>query len=521
MQAFPTGGSMNDLFFIPVAFLYLSVVGILFVFGINFFYLTFLAVRHSSQKRKDLLPDALPRVTVQLPFYNELYVAERLVKAAARLDYPAHLLEIQVLDDSTDETVEIIQQLVEQLRSEGVNIVYLHRSQRTGYKAGALAEGTAISKGEFLAIFDADFVPPEDFLRRALPSFNNPKVAFVQARWGHLNPNYSLLTRLQSLAIDAHFIVEQTARSVGSYWFNFNGTAGIWRKQAIQDAGGWKWDTLTEDLDLSYRAFLRGWEAAYLPDLEVPAELPVSFNAYRRQQHRWARGSLECALRLIPEVWGSHLPFSKKIEASLHLSGYGIHLLLFALAILYPGVVLLAQQHPVLVNLFGISALFSLTGFAPTIFFVAAQKRLGRNWLRSLPAILFMTALGSGMMMNTARAAFQILRGRAGVFERTPKYGIVQGNQDWKQHKHYHLGVDSIVLGEVLLAFWNIGTLVLASYSGDWGIGLYALIFSIGLFFVAGMSISQAKSIGLSPAIGSTQSKNDPEIVKISQRGRA
>ncbi len=488
-----------NLFFMLVGFLYLLVVAILFAFGVNFFYLTVLAWHSYATKSVEPFSEFLPRVTVQLPFYNELYVAERLVTAAVLLDYPKHLLQIQVLDDSTDETGAILRQLVGRLRAQGVDIVYLHRKDRTGYKAGALAEGLAHAKGEFIAIFDADFVPPADFLRRALPSFHNPRVAFVQARWGHLNRNYSLLTRLQSLAIDAHFIIEQTARAAGRYWFNFNGTAGVWRKQAIQDAGGWRWDTLTEDLDLSYRAFLHGWQAVYLPDLEVPAELPVSFNAYRRQQHRWARGSLECAIKLIPKVWQSRLPLLMKVEASLHLAGYGIHLLLFALAILYPAVVLLAQQNPALVNLFGFSVLLSLTGFAPTVFFIAAQKQQGRNWLRLLPSILFLTALGSGMMMNTAHAAYQILRGKAGVFERTPKYGILRDSQDWKLKRHYHIGFDPMILAEVLLAFWNLGTLALALHAKDWGIGLYAFIFSLGLFYVAIMSVSQSGSFGRSP----------------------
>jgi cellulose synthase/poly-beta-1,6-N-acetylglucosamine synthase-like glycosyltransferase len=499
---------MMNLFFFLIAVLYLAVVAILFAFGVNFFYLTFLASRSFVAKPLGPLAEFLPKVTVQLPFYNELYVAERLVKAAARLDYPPDLLEIQVLDDSTDETSAIMRQLVNQLQASGIDIIYLHRAERTGFKAGALANGLSLAKGDFVAIFDADFVPPADFLRRALPSLGNPRVAFVQARWGHLNPNYSILTRLQSLAIDAHFIVEQTARSSGRYWFNFNGTAGVWRKQAIIEAGGWRWDTLTEDLDLSYRAFLHGWQAVYLPDLEVPAELPVTFSAYRRQQHRWARGSLECAIKLIPQVWKSPLPVSKKIEASLHLSGYGIHLLLFALAILYPAVVVLAQHYPALVNLFGFSVLLSLTGFAPTIFFIVAQKQLGRDWLRLLPAIFFMTALGSGMMTNTVHAALQILTGKAGVFERTPKYGIILDRQDWKHKKRYQLGLDSMVLVELLLALWNIGTLVLALRAGDWGIGLYACIFSIGLLFVAGMSVSQSGTTGRQAARSAVPSAN-------------
>jgi cellulose synthase/poly-beta-1,6-N-acetylglucosamine synthase-like glycosyltransferase len=502
---------MNLIFFLPVAFLYLSIVGLLFIFGINFFYLTYLATRKSPSGLPAEGDEFLPRVTVQLPFYNELFVAGRLVEAAARLDYPPGCLEIQVLDDSTDETAQLLLALTGRLRASGVDIHYLHREQRTGYKAGALAAGAATARGEFLAIFDADFVPPADFLRRAIPSFRDPGVAFVQARWGHLNHGYSLLTRLQSLSIDAHFIIEQAARAAGQYWFNFNGTAGIWRKQAVEDSGGWRWDTLTEDLDLSYRAFLRGWQGVYLPSLEVPAELPVSFNAYRRQQHRWARGSLECALRLVPQVWASRLPFSKKLQASLHLSGYGIHLLLFSLAILYPAVLLLAQQYPILVNLFGVSILFSATGFAPTLFFIAAQKKLGRNWLRLLPVTLFMTAFGSGMMLNTVRAAAQVLARRPGVFERTPKYGITRERQDWKNRKRYQLGVDWLVFAELLLALWNLGTLVLALSTGDWGIALYAGIFSTGLLFVAGLSLSQTLPFARRKALTSRSSSQTGE----------
>ena len=482
---------MPDLLFIPVTGLYLLVIGLLFVFGVNFFYLTYLALTRPPARPLRDLPEPLPVVTVQLPIYNELYVAERLVDAVARLDYPADRLEIQVLDDSTDETAALLSRAASRLQARGLDVRLLHRADRRGYKAGALAAGLEQARGEFLAVFDADFIPPPDFLRRALPPFADPRTAFVQARWGHLNRDYSLLTRLQSLAIDAHFIVEQAARSRGGFWFNFNGTAGVWRKAAILSAGGWKSDTLTEDLDLSYRAFLQGWEAVYLPEVEVPAELPVTFSAYRRQQHRWARGSLEVALKLFARVWRSPIPLSHKVEATLHLGGYGVHLLLFALAVLYPLVLLVSRGHPGLSGLLGAALAFNATAFAPTLFFIAAQRLLGRNWLRQVPAILFMTCLGSGMMLNTLRGALQILLGHSAAFERTPKYGITSNRQDWSSRPKYHLGFDPILLGEGLFALWNAATLVLAIRSHSWSIALYAALFCAGLLFVLGMSLVQ------------------------------
>jgi cellulose synthase/poly-beta-1,6-N-acetylglucosamine synthase-like glycosyltransferase len=466
----------------------------LFIYGINFFYLTYLAWRNrrSSSDPPPLI--AWPRVTVQLPIYNELYVAQRLINAAACLDYPAHLLEIQVLDDSTDETVELVRSAVERWRTQGINIVHMHRVQRTGFKAGALAEGLAQAGGEFLAIFDADFVPPSDFLKRTLPHFQAPRIAFIQTRWGHLNRDYSFLTFLQSLAIDAHFMVEQFARSRGGYWFNFNGTAGVWRRAAVKDAGGWKADTLTEDLDLSYRAFLRGWRALYLRDVEVPAELPVNFSAYRRQQGRWARGSLECALKLIPQVWGTQLSPGKKLEATLHLTGYAVHLLLWALTLLYPLVLLLSVRYPSLITLFGIAFLFNATAFAPTTFFAVAQQQLGRRWWRQLPLILFITALGAGMMLNTLRAALQIFWGRHSVFERTPKFGIVHKSQDWTRRR-YQLSLDPIVFFELAFALLNLGTVGLAIYVNNWVIAGYAALFCLGLLFTSGFTIAQAIAV--------------------------
>lgn len=491
---------MIDLLLVPVAVLYLVVVGALFVYGLNFFYLTYLSWRNN---RSPVAPPSIadwPLVTIQLPVFNEKYVAGRLIQSIGKLDYPKDRLEIQVLDDSTDETSEIIDHEVERLNCLGFTIVCLRRKNRPGFKAGALAEGFRHSNGQFFAIFDADFLPPPDFLRKTVPHFftvdenSRQPIAFIQARWTHLNMDYSFLTRLQSLAIDAHFMVEQDARSQGGYWFNFNGTAGIWRREAIESAGGWTAETLTEDLDLSYRAFLKGWGALYLRELEVPAEIPVSFTAYRRQQYRWARGSLECAQRLIPQVWRSPVSFWKKLEATLHLTGYAVHILLFGLSILYPFVLLLSVRYPALISLFGIALVFNFTAFAPTAFFVVAQMQSGRKWWRKIPIILFMTALGAGMMINSMSAVLHILLGNKGRFERTPKFGISQQTQDWKE-KVYQLKLDPLVYVEILMAIINGMTVFMAFQLGNYVIGFYAALFSIGLLFTSGLTILQNISL--------------------------
>jgi cellulose synthase/poly-beta-1,6-N-acetylglucosamine synthase-like glycosyltransferase len=268
----------------------------------------------------------------------------------------------------------------------------------------------------------------------------------------------------------------------------------VWRKTAIIDAGGWQAETLTEDLDLSYRAFLRGWKAHYVRDVEAPAELPVSFSAFRQQQHRWARGSLECARKLLPEVWNASLPLPTKLEATLHLTGYAVHLLLFALVLLYPLVVLLSQRYPQLISLFGIAFMFNATAFAPTTLFVFAQSQLGRRWWVKLPAIFFLTAFGSGMMVNTLRAAVQAFSDKDRVFKRTPKFGIVEKGQRWVRHR-YQLRLDPIVYLEFGLAMVNFGTAILALQAGNWIIGLYAAIFCFGLLFTSGMSVIQSLAV--------------------------
>ncbi|HRJ74974.1 MAG TPA: glycosyltransferase, partial [Anaerolineales bacterium] len=383
----------------PIVVAYSFSMGMLIIYLINMVYLAFIGLRKQKylQTKNSLLSvtsvatKKFPFVTIQLPIYNERYVAERLIEACASFDYPKHLFEIQVLDDSTDDTKDIVAKKVNQIKKQNINIHHIHRENRIGFKAGALANGLESARGEFIAIFDADFLPQPDFLKRLLPHFQNEKIAFVQARWGHLNHDYSLLTLLQSFALDAHFAIDQLARSNSDYVFNFNGTAGIWRKSAILDAGGWQADTLTEDMDLSYRAFLKGWSAYYAGDVEAPAELPVSFTAYRRQQYRWARGSLECAIKYIPVIWKSHFSFSKKFQATLHLTGYLLHLLAILLMLFYPMLLLFAVQYPTLLEPIGLGLLLNALVLLPAFYFTVAQRLLKRRWLFSLPLIFLMS----------------------------------------------------------------------------------------------------------------------------------
>lgn len=490
--------STIDLLIGAAGAVYVVASALLFVFGANMAALAVLSWRQGrvtsagvELAERGLAPDAsLPRVTVQLPIYNEFYVAERAVRAAAALDYPSELLQIQVLDDSTDETVELIRQTVLALRRDGVDIEHLHRSHRKGYKAGALAEGLERATGELVAVLDADFVPRPDFLRSTVGHFVDPELAFVQCRWGHLNRDHSWIARLQSIAIDAHFAVEQAARGQQGFWFNFNGTAGVWRRAAITDAGGWTADTLTEDLDLSYRAHLRGWRGLYRDDLDVPGELPVRMSGFRRQQHRWARGSLECAAKLLGSIWRSDAGRLTKFEATTHLTAYGIHLLLVVLTLVYPLVAVAGVRFEGFATLYGFGYLFLLPSIAPTLFFATGQRRLGRSLLRQAPAMLLSSVLGSGLMLNTLRAAIQIKTRPNPEFERTAKYGI--GTSGTARGKRYHRRLDRIVLAEFGFGAYAVFAAAVAWRLGNWGVFLYASIFSVGLIGVAIISIAQA-----------------------------
>src|SRR6478736_1711019 len=360
---------------------YFFILIVLAGYGWHRYYLVY-----AYMKNRDKVPvplrqfDELPVVTVQLPVYNEMYVVDRLIESVCQMDYPRDKFEVQVLDDSTDETRQIAQLAVRRAAEQGIDISYLHRADRTGYKAGALEAGMHVAKGEFIAIFDADFLPQADFLLRTVHHFTDPKVAVVQARWGHINADYSLLTRIQSMLLDAHFVLEHGGRNRAGHFFNFNGTAGIWRRAAIIDGGGWQHDTLTEDLDLSYRTQLRGWKFHFLPDVVVPAELPVEMNAFKSQQHRWAKGSIQTCRKLLPSILRSNQPFAVKREAFFHLTNNMAYLLMVLLSVLMPLSMVVRFNHGLYSTLF-LDLPFCLSATASVcIFYIACQREQGLTW---------------------------------------------------------------------------------------------------------------------------------------------
>jgi len=366
----------------------------------------------------------LPRLTVQLPLYNELHVVERLLAAVVALDYPRDRLEIQVLDDSTDETSRVAAEIVDRHRASGLDIVHIRRTERSGYKAGALGAGHRVAKGELIAIFDADFVPAPEFAMQLVHHFTDPRVGMVQARWGHLNPHYSALTRVQSIVLDGHFLIEHTARDRSGRFFNFNGTAGIWRRACIDDAGGWQHDTLTEDLDLSYRAQLHGWRFVYVPEHVAPAELPVEMAAFKTQQHRWAKGSIQTARKLLPRVWRSALPLPTKIEATAHMTAYLGYVPMLALtAVVVPAAFLrseLATTTMLAIDL----PLFTATTLAWTTSYAVAHRESTGTWRGGLPWVAFLMVVGIGLSVNNARAVIGGVRRGPSEFRRTPKYNL-------------------------------------------------------------------------------------------------
>ncbi len=417
---------------------YAVVLGILCVYGFHRYHLVHLYYkyrRNTPQISACFLHR--PRVTIQLPMYNERLVARRVIDATCRVDYPKHLLEIQVLDDSTDETVDVVRDAVERWRARGIDIRHVRREKRTGFKAGALAEGMASSSGEFILIFDADFVPPPDILERTLDHFTDPRVGMVQARWEHLNRDQSLLTKTEAILLDGHFVIEHGARNRSGRFMSFNGTAGLWRRRCIEDAGGWQHDTLTEDLDLSYRAQIRGWKFLFLPELTSAAELPPDMEAFKAQQYRWAKGGAQTCRKLLPTILRSKLPKRIKVEAFFHLTSCTVYLNIVLLTLmLYPIVYLKVNlfDEGWVRYLFDFSILLLATCSAST-FYVASQRALFRTWADSLKYLPFLMALGLGIALNNARAVLAGFFGSPGEFVRTPKFGITSSaSTGWKRH---------------------------------------------------------------------------------------
>jgi cellulose synthase/poly-beta-1,6-N-acetylglucosamine synthase-like glycosyltransferase len=402
---------------------YYLALGILAICSVHRFYLVRLRRRYGVAATRGIarVPDEWPSVTVQLPLFNEANVAERLIDAAAAIEYDGPLL-IQLLDDSTDETSALVAARVAHWRACGVDIEHVRRASRDGYKAGALAHGMSRSTSELFAVFDADFVPPPDILREMVPYFAGARVGMVQARWGHLNRNRSILTRVQAIYLDAHFAIESAARHLSGRFFNFNGTAGIWRREAIESAGGWSASTLTEDLDLSYRAQLEGWEFVFLPALEVPAELPATLSGFQEQQHRWAKGSIQTARKLLPRVWRSAHSRSVKTEATFHLLNNVAYLLTTLVALLIVPAIVIRQRLGMTPLLIGDAIVFAISTGSVLLFYIEGQRYAGRGApsLRELMAVL---PIGVGISIRNAVAVLEGLVGGGGHFRRTPKHG--------------------------------------------------------------------------------------------------
>ena len=404
------------------------------IYGLHRYHLVYLFYRHRRHKpRLEACFLDLPRVTLQLPMYNEKYVARRVIEAACEIDYPRDKLQIQVLDDSTDETTEIARQTVERLRSAGYDVMLLHRDNRSGYKAGALDEGLASATGEFVCIFDADFIPPPGILAESIHYFADPAVGMVQARWDHLNRDHSLLTKSQAILLDGHFVIEHAARNRSGRFMSFNGTAGLWRRRCIEDAGGWHHDTLTEDLDLSYRAQMKGWKFVFLSDLISPAELPPEMNAFKSQQHRWAKGGAQTAKKLLPGILRSRLPWPIKVEAFFHLTSCTVYLYIVMLTLLIvPSLyIICSYQSSLARTLFNLSV-FIIATMGPSSFYLASQHEIFRTWADKLKYLPFLMALGLGISFNNARAALEGLFGKDSEFVRTPKFGVGAGAHEWK-----------------------------------------------------------------------------------------
>jgi cellulose synthase/poly-beta-1,6-N-acetylglucosamine synthase-like glycosyltransferase len=470
---------------------YCTIVLALSVYGFHRYQMMRLYYKH---RREPSVPKAhfetLPSVTVQLPIYNEFHVVERLLEAVARIDYPRDRLQVQVLDDSQDETREKARLIVERLARQGLDIEYLNRASREGFKAGALAAGLQSTQGEFVLILDADFVPSPQILHQSIHYFTDPEIGMVQMRWGHLNRTYSLLTRIQAIFLDGHFVIEHTARNRSGRFFNFNGTGGIWRKRSIEEAGGWQHDTLTEDLDLSYRAQLSGWKFLFLPEVEVPGEIPVEMNAFKLQQHRWTKGAVQTGKKILPRVWRSALPLSVKIEATFHLTAHICYILMLLMSILTLPVLsirsLLGWERLLIVDL----PLFSLATMAISGFYISSQRALYPNWKKQIKYLPMLMALGMGMCINNTRAVIEGLIGHQSAFRRTPKYGITTRQDDSKKRKY--IGMRN---------FLSVFELSMAVYFAfaihqAWSTGLYLalpflLLFQLGFLYSGSMSALQ------------------------------
>jgi len=479
---------------------YFIVLIVLAGYGGHRYWLVYLYYKKKHNKTTE--PPAhfeeLPRVTVQLPIFNEKYVVDRLLDACCRLDYPREKLDIQLLDDSTDETTEVARQLCERYVALGYPVTYIHRDNREGFKAGALEAGLQTAKGEFVAIFDADFVPPADFLLKCIHHFTDPKVGMVQTRWTHINRNYSLLTEVEAILLDGHFVLEHSGRARSGVFFNFNGTAGMWRRKAIEEAGGWEHDTLTEDTDLSYRAQLKGWKFLYLQDVECPAELPVEMTAFKTQQARWAKGLIQVSKKILPKILSSDVSRHQKIEAWYHLTANISYPLMIVLSVLLLPAMIIRFYQGWFQMLYIDLPLFMASTFSISSFYLVSQKELfPKTWLRSLLFLPLLMALGIGLTITNTRAVLEALIGRQTAFARTPKYRV-ETKKDKVRTSKYRKRLKWVPWIELAIGCYFALTVYYAIDNENYFTVPFLLLFVIGYWCTGLMSLLQGRFAGLS-----------------------
>src|SRR2546421_4502055 len=479
---------------------YFVVLVLLASYGIHRYVLVYLY--YKNKKNHTVKPrcefSELPRVTVQLPIFNERFVVERLLEAICRLNYPLDKLDIQVLDDSTDETVAVARGLVEHYAGRGYPITYHHRVNREGFKAGALAEGMKVAQGEFITIFDADFVPPEDFLLRTIHHFTDAKIGMVQTRWSHINRHYSFLTEVEAILLDGHFVLEHSGRARSNVFFNFNGTAGVWRRRAIEEAGGWQHDTLTEDTDLSYRAQLKGWKFIYLQDVECPAELPIEMTAFKTQQARWAKGLIQTGKKILPQVLKSNQPFRVKLEAWYHLTANLSYPLMIVLSVLLLPAMVIRFYQGWFQMLYIDLPLFLASTFSISSFYLVSQRELfPKTWPRALLFLPFLMALGIGLSITNTRAVLEALWGKQSEFARTPKYRV-ESKIDRMRAKKYRRRLVWVPWLELLIGGYFALTVFYAVVNENYITVPFLILFVLGYWYTGLMSFLQGRFAGLS-----------------------
>ena len=486
---------------VTIVVIYTLAMLVLFLYSLTQLGILFSYLKHKRNPKKQSAQfdfskcDEVPIVTIQLPIFNELYMVESLLDNISQLEYPSDKLEIQVLDDSTDESVKIAQSKIRELKEDGIDITYIHRTNREGFKAGALKEGLAIAKGEYIAIFDADFLPKSDWLLQTIPYFKNPKIGVVQTRWGHTNRNYSLLTKIQAFALDFHFTMEQVGRNSKKHFINFNGTAGVWRKSCILDAGNWQGDTLTEDLDLSYRAQLKNWEFKYLEQVVTPAELPVIISAARSQQFRWSKGPAENFKKTFKAVWSNKsLSFSTKVHSLFHLLNSTMFVLILLAGLLSVPLLYIKNSNPLFSWYFNVMALFAFSSLIFYISYWVSYKQIHGGGIKNFAKYngLFITffSVAMGFSMHNTIAVVEGYLGKRSEFVRTPKFNLKTSGGSWRDNKYIAKNISTTTIMEALLIFYFGFGLYSGYLLEDYGLILYHSMLFFGFTFVFFKSVT-------------------------------